>query len=104
MIFYHSYGCTSVDECNDDSMNDYYELYLFVYLFVCEKIVIQGFQEGHGVKLEAMCEVKLLAGKMLWIFCRIVFFFGVHPLRMTTTSSSTLKHNMKRKNPCANEV
>ena len=24
----------------------------------------------------------------------IFFFFGVHPLRMTTTSSSTLKHNM----------
>ena len=31
------------------------------------------------------------------------FFFGVHPLRMTT-SSSTLKHNMKRKNPCAKEA
>ena len=31
-------------------------------------------------------------------------FFGVHPLRMTATSSSTLKHNMKRKNPCAKEA
>ena len=33
----------------------------------------------------------------------LFFFFGVHPLRMTTTSSSTLKDNMKRKNPCAKE-
>ena len=30
-----------------------------------------------------------------------VFFFGVHPLRMMTTSSSTLNDNMKRENPCA---
>ena len=31
---------------------------------------------------------------MLWLFFRILymcFFFGFHPLRMTTTSSSTLK-------------
>ena len=33
---------------------------------------------------------------------RFFFFFGVHPLRMTTISSSTLKDNMK--NPCAKEA
>ena len=31
-------------------------------------------------------------------------FFGVHPLRMTTTSSSTLKTQHEEENPCANEV
>ena len=33
-----------------------------------------------------------------------MIFFGVHPLRMTTASSSTLNDNMKRKNPCAKEA
>ena len=33
----------------------------------------------------------------------VIFFFGVHSLRMTTTYSSMLKHKMKRKNPCAKE-
>ena len=56
-----------------------HEASIFINAFVVDKIVATSFRDT-------------------------LFFFGVHPTRMTTTSSSTLKESMKRKNPCAKEA